>query len=41
MSPLIKDTLQQIGRLRPLYGVRKLGLFGSILRADFDPEGEM
>jgi uncharacterized protein len=37
MSPLIKDNLEQIGRLCRLYGVRKLELFGSILRPDFDP----
>ena len=38
MSPLIKDNLEEIGRLCRLYGVRKLELFGSILRRDFDPE---
>jgi hypothetical protein len=38
MSPLIKDNLENIGRLCRLYGVRKLELFGSILRRDFDPE---
>ena len=37
MSPLIEDNLEQIGGLCRLYGVRKLELFGSILRADFDP----
>ena len=37
MSPLIEDNLEQIGRLCRLYGVRKLELFGSILRPDFDP----
>ena len=38
MSPLIEDNLEAIGRLCRLYGVRKLELFGSILRQDFDPE---
>jgi len=38
MSPLIEDNLEEIGRLCRLYGVRKLELFGSILRQDFDPE---
>jgi len=38
MSPLIEDNLEAIGRLCRLYGVRKLELFGSILRHDFDPE---
>jgi uncharacterized protein len=37
MSLLIKENLEQIGRLCRLYGVRKLELFGSILRPDFDP----
>ena len=37
MSPLIEDNLEEIGRLCRLYGVRKLELFGSILRQDFDP----
>jgi hypothetical protein len=38
MSPLIEDNIEAIGRLCRLYGVRKLELFGSILRQDFDPE---
>jgi hypothetical protein len=38
MSPLITDNLEEIGRLCRLYGVRKLELFGSMLRRDFDPE---
>lgn len=38
MRPLIDDNLEQIDRLCRLYGVRKLELFGSILRPDFDPE---
>ncbi|MGA7540726.1 MAG: nucleotidyltransferase domain-containing protein [Steroidobacteraceae bacterium] len=38
MSPLIEDNLEEIGRLCRHYGVRKLELFGSILRQDFDPE---
>jgi predicted nucleotidyltransferase len=38
MSPLIEDNLEQIVRLCRLHGVRKLEVFGSILRHDFDPE---
>jgi predicted nucleotidyltransferase len=38
MSPLIEENLEAIGRLCRLYGVRKLELFGSILRQDFDPQ---
>lgn len=38
MPPLIDDNLEQIGRLCRLCGVRKLELFGSILRPDFDPD---
>jgi len=38
MSPLIEDNLEEIGRLCRLHGVRKLEVFGSILREDFDPE---
>ena len=38
MSPLIDDNLEEIGRLCRLHGVRKLELFGSILRSDFDPQ---
>lgn len=38
MAPLIEDNLEAIGRLCRRYGVRKLELFGSILRQDFDPE---
>ena len=37
MPPLIDDNLEEIGRLCRLHGVRKLELFGSILRSDFDP----
>lgn len=37
MVPLIENNLEAIGPLCCLYGVRKLELFGSILR-DFDPE---
>jgi predicted nucleotidyltransferase len=37
MSPLIDDNLEEIGRLCRLHGVRKLEVFGSILRNDFDP----
>ena len=38
MPPLIDDNLEEIGRLCRLHGVRKLELFGSILRSDFDPQ---
>ncbi len=38
MRPLIDDNLEHISRLCRLYGVRKLELFGSILRPDFDPD---
>jgi len=37
MPPLIEDNLDEIGRLCRLHGVRKLEVFGSILRSDFDP----
>ena len=38
MPPLIDDNLEEIARLCRLHGVRKLEVFGSILRSDFDPE---
>jgi hypothetical protein len=38
MSPLIEGNLEEIGRLCRLHGVRKLEVFGSILRQDFDPQ---
>src|SRR6185437_14941478 len=38
MRPLIDDHLEEIGRLCRRYGVRKLEVFGSILRSDFDPQ---
>ena len=38
MPPLINDNLEEIGKLCRLYGVRKLEVFGSILRSDFDPQ---
>jgi hypothetical protein len=38
MSPLIEDNLEELGRLCRLHGVRKLEVFGSILRQDFDPQ---
>jgi uncharacterized protein len=38
MPPLIDDNLEEIGRLCRLHGVRKLEVFGSILRGDFDPQ---
>jgi uncharacterized protein len=37
MPPLIADNLEEIGRLCRLHGVRRLEVFGSILRRDFDP----
>ena len=37
MPPLIEDNLEEIGRLCRLHGVRRLEVFGSILRRDFDP----
>jgi uncharacterized protein len=37
MPPLIDDNLDEIGRLCRLHGVRKLEVFGSVLRSDFDP----
>ena len=38
MPPLIDDNLEEIGRLCRLHGVRKLEVFGSVLRSDFDPQ---
>jgi uncharacterized protein len=38
MSPLIDDNLEEIGKLCRPHGVRKLEVFGSILRCDFDPQ---
>jgi predicted nucleotidyltransferase len=38
MPPLIDDNLEEIGRLCRLHGVRRLEVFGSILRSDFDPQ---
>jgi uncharacterized protein len=38
MPPLIDDNIEEIGRLCRLHGVRKLEVFGSILRSDFDPQ---
>ena len=38
MSPLIDDNLDEIGKLCRLHGVRKLEVFGSVLRSDFDPQ---
>ena len=38
MSPLIEENLEEIGRLCRLRGVRKLEVFGSILRQDYDPQ---
>ena len=37
MPRLIEDNLAKIGELCRLHGVRKLEVFGSILRRDFDP----
>jgi len=38
MPPLIDDNLEEIARLCRLHGVRKLEVFGSLLRSDFDPQ---
>ena len=38
MPPLIEDNLEEIRRLCRLHGVRKLEVFGSVLREDFDPQ---
>jgi predicted nucleotidyltransferase len=38
MPPLIEDNLDEIGRLCRVHGVRRLEVFGSILRSDFDPQ---
>ena len=38
MPPLIDDNLEEIAKLCRLHGVRKLEVFGSILRSDFDPQ---
>jgi hypothetical protein len=38
MPPLIEEHLEVIGNLCRLHGVRKLEVFGSILRDDFDPQ---
>jgi predicted nucleotidyltransferase len=38
MPSLIDDNLDEIGRLCRLHGVRKLEVFGSVLRSDFDPQ---
>jgi len=36
MSPLIEDNLEEIRRLCRIHGVRRLEVFGSIRREDFD-----
>lgn len=38
MHPLIENNREAISNLCRLHGVRKLEVFGSILRDDFDPE---
>jgi predicted nucleotidyltransferase len=38
MHPLIERNREAIARLCGLHGVRKLEVFGSILRDDFDPK---
>jgi uncharacterized protein len=38
MPPLIDENLEEIAELCRLHGVRKLEVFGSVLRSDFDPE---
>lgn len=37
MHPLIENNREVISRLCRLHGVRKMEVFGSILRDDFDP----
>jgi predicted nucleotidyltransferase len=37
MRPLIESNRDVIARVCRLHGVRKLEVFGSILRNDFDP----
>jgi predicted nucleotidyltransferase len=39
MQSLIHANLESIAGLCRRYGVRRLAVFGSILRADFDPQG--
>lgn len=38
MHPLIENNREAISELCRLHGVRKMEVFGSILRADFDPQ---
>ena len=38
MNSLVQDRLGQIGELCARHSVRRLALFGSAARADFDPE---
>ena len=38
MHPLIESNREAIARLCRLHGVRRLDIFGSILRSDFDPK---
>ncbi|MGH8325945.1 MAG: nucleotidyltransferase family protein, partial [Steroidobacteraceae bacterium] len=38
MHPLIDSNRAEISKLCRLHGVRRLEVFGSILRGDFDPE---
>ena len=38
MHPLIENNRDAIARVCRLHGVRKLEVFGSILRNDFDPK---
>jgi predicted nucleotidyltransferase len=38
MHPLIESSRAEIAALCRLYGVRRLELFGSVLRPDFDAE---
>ena len=38
MSSLLEHNLEEITRLCSIYGVRRLAVFGSILREDFDPQ---
>jgi uncharacterized protein len=38
MNNLVERNLEEIARLCRQYGVRRLAIFGSIVRGDFDPE---
>jgi hypothetical protein len=38
VHPLIENNLDAIARLCRRHGVRRMSVFGSILRSDFDPQ---